>query len=722
MNIIWAFIIFLFCTSQAFTTDVHIENTYYSYHDLGFPLSNRLDHTCVVFKNRLWVIGGSRDGNKSSNDIWWSSDGSTWHLATDSPPFSPRLGHSCLAFDNKLWVIGGVEVKKEMVIAGGGFGRIGGILPRDVFTTKNDVWWSADGINWSRATAAARFSTRHHHSSLVFDNKMWVIGGSRNSSSGEMMGLPHDFDFTKKLLNDVWCSSDGKTWKRINKNSAFAPRESHASLVFNNKMWVIGGHTGPQAEDWEKEIVSSRETAWKALKSEPGYSNEVWCSVDGKNWTQLQTPKSFPPRAGQAVLEFNGELWMLGGYAKSGRNAGAWHSVTGENWENNGVIPHQKAGIFRVERNSPMVATVFQNKMWIVGGEPLDFRVNGSQRDPWYLCSDNVVQCSADGKNWNFPYNRSRFSPRAMHGGAVFNDKMWVISGFGDGAGNDAWWSRDGDHWTSTTLSSPPKMRLGSVKTIVNANNLWVLGHNDNQNYLWSTKDGTSWTIHEKHIEGQNYMSPLYTWDIGLSLKNKMWRIDPYFQSWSQGGVSYSDDGISWTEVLSKAPDFMSTYNTHYYYQGVSFKNRLWIFRGFDEQDGATEIWSSEDGKTWTKAVSKAVFPARQRSTLVVYNDKLWIIGGSRTEWSKGEDKFPHPKDVYLNDVWWSADGIKWNLAVDKAEFPGRAGHVCLTYDGKLWIIGGFDGLQMRDDVWCSINGVDWREVDSSSASRTELN
>ena len=50
------------------------------------------------------------------------------------------------------------------------------------------MWYSANGTTWTEATASAPFSKRDGHSSVVFDNKLWVIAGYDDGS----------------LKNDVW--------------------------------------------------------------------------------------------------------------------------------------------------------------------------------------------------------------------------------------------------------------------------------------------------------------------------------------------------------------------------------------------------------------------------------------------------------------------------------------------------------------------------------------
>ncbi len=63
------------------------------------------------------------------------------------------------------------------------------------------------------------------HSSVVFDNKIWVIGGS----------------FSPNPLNDVWSSTDGITWTEETASAEWGARISHRSVVFNNKIWRTGG-------------------------------------------------------------------------------------------------------------------------------------------------------------------------------------------------------------------------------------------------------------------------------------------------------------------------------------------------------------------------------------------------------------------------------------------------------------------------------------------------
>ena len=80
---------------------------------------------------------------------------------------------------------------------------------------------------WTCARHSASLSRRDGLTSVIFDNKIWVLGGS-------------DWDYDK-YSNDVWYSLDGLNWICATDSAQWAPRSGHTSVVFNNKMWILGG-------------------------------------------------------------------------------------------------------------------------------------------------------------------------------------------------------------------------------------------------------------------------------------------------------------------------------------------------------------------------------------------------------------------------------------------------------------------------------------------------
>lgn len=141
------------------------------------------------------------------NDVWSSSDGASWQLETPAAAWSPRgliLGN--VVFQGRMWVIGGGQY--------------------DVRTFNNDVWSSADGINWELIVDQAPWSPRQFHSISVFDNKIWVLAGGTAESQGG--------------LNDVWYSTDGKQWTQL-APAPWIARHAATTITHNKFLWLVGG-------------------------------------------------------------------------------------------------------------------------------------------------------------------------------------------------------------------------------------------------------------------------------------------------------------------------------------------------------------------------------------------------------------------------------------------------------------------------------------------------
>jgi dihydrofolate reductase len=285
--------------------------------------SARSYHTSVVFDDgtgeKMWVIGGQGSNNTYKKDVWHSTNGVTWKQATATAAFSARNSHTSVVFDNKMWVIGG-------------FDGSGGT------SSKNDVWSSTNGITWTEVRAngaASGFSARYSHTSVVFDDgagkKMWVIAG-RDSRS----------------LNDIWHSTNGATWTKATNSEKFSDRYSHTSVVFNDgdstKMWVIGGYSGKFSK------------------------NDVWNSTNGITWTEATNSAKFSGRETHQSVVFNdndgAKMWVIGGDSAAGRLNDVWNSAEGNSWTE--VKKPNDANGFN-KRDSHQ-SVVFDNKIWVIGG------------------------------------------------------------------------------------------------------------------------------------------------------------------------------------------------------------------------------------------------------------------------------------------------------------------------------------------------------------------
>jgi len=262
----------------------------------------------------------------------------------------------------------------------------------------SEVWSSTDGLNWKLETLQAPWEGRHTAGYAVHRGKMWIVGGDGNQGHYQ---------------TDAWNSPDGVRWNLVNPLVPWAPRVLHHTLVHRNLLWVMGGQTLPQF----------------APAPESVFHNDVWSSPDGITWTR--------------VLE---------------------HAP----WSQRGMIGG---------------GTVFRDRMWLLGGGTYDtptFPKRNFYNDVW---------SSSDGVNWTCHLEAAPWHPRQYHDVAVFDDRLWVMEGY-DGKGNrkDVWSSPDGVAWEE--LPETPWAPRHASSLFVHDNALWVVAGNNMFPDVWKlTRD-----------------------------------------------------------------------------------------------------------------------------------------------------------------------------------------------------------------------------------------
>ncbi len=278
--------------------------------------TGRFGFESVVFKGRLWVIGGSSTNLDYFNDIWYSQDGVSWTRATENPGFPPRRNHQVVEYKGQLWLIGGET---------------------GMYEYENDVWTSKDGVYWTRVDVKEPFPAQVNHQVAVFKGQMWIVGGYGSNSTG----------------NSVWSSKDGAVWTEQIHEAAFPARDGHQLVVFRDKMWIIGGQRGstrfadvwssPDGVTWtqvadlsvsgfkprmlhEAAVYAGR--IWVSGGYVDGYgaANDVWYTRDGVEWKQATESADFVGRLGHQMVNFKGRLWILGGTDNQVARNDIWYS------------------------------------------------------------------------------------------------------------------------------------------------------------------------------------------------------------------------------------------------------------------------------------------------------------------------------------------------------------------------------------------------------------
>lgn len=322
------------------------------------PLDRGVIVGSVVFQGRLWVIGGGSYAttnpdcaNTATNEVWsWDGiDGHEWVRATASAPWLPRLYHNVFVFNNQMWVMAGVHNDKhgaEMLCdvwsspdgmnwssvsnpapwagrhaasvwvyngavymeGGTGLRSSGGPCPNSAGSglPRNDVWrysqQASGAYAWTELLkpGEAPFTPHDAAGALVYNNLMWLIGGWNPELLAPMVAT-----------NEVWNSADGIHWRQIKRNtfipSVFDPLSDWAGrhmagwVVFDNKMWIVGGDD-----------------------NSGHYQSDIWNTNDGAHWVKVTdipqwalTAAGGGPRVLYYTVVFNNgidtQIYVIGG-------------------------------------------------------------------------------------------------------------------------------------------------------------------------------------------------------------------------------------------------------------------------------------------------------------------------------------------------------------------------------------------------------------------------
>ncbi len=202
---------------------------------------------------------------------------------------------------------------------------------------------------------------------------------------------------------------------------------------------------------------------------------------------------------------------------------------------------------------------------------------------------------------------------------------------------------------------------------------------------LWNSADGVTWTkvADETPYDGYSEM---------VVYQGKVWAI--------KGSVWNSTDGLNWTRVLEKTP-----FGVRGYGEIVVHDGKMWHLGSGDD------VWNSTDGVNWTRTIESAPFGNRYGSAVAVYGGKLWLLGGKIPGRLDPPEK-GYPDMTTFNDVWCSADGVKWERVLEHAPWSPRMWFIAREYAGKLWFIGGYDNKNAQNlgDVWFTEDGKTWQQ------------
>ena len=305
---------------------------------------------------------------------------------------------------------------------------------------------------------------------------------------------------------------------------------------------------------------------------------------------------------------------------------------------------------------------------------PLDVSALGSPEVMVSLAPSGLRACYT----WSLVTADAAFAPRDGPGALVKDGRMWLLGGwnpldpehFPEITVNDVWSSADGLTWREDVPN----------------------GSTD----LWSRRHKAGYAVFDDAL-----------WVLGGDLSTGAMQPD----------VWRSPDGITWREVSAAAPWGQRVLHMVWVHDGA-----LWVmggqtlpqFGGPAEARLYNDVWRSRDGADWELVLEHAPWsPRGMMGGEAVHRGRMWLLGG-------GTYDMPElPARRYERDVWSSHDGITWQHDLIEAPWAARQYHEVAVWDGRLFVLEGYDGLGNRADVWYSDDGVSWYElVDTPWAPR----
>jgi hypothetical protein len=292
------------------------------------------------------------------------------------------------------------------------------------------------------------------------------------------------------------------------------------------------------------------------------------------------------------------------------------------------------------------------------------------------------------GPDWICVSEVSPWLSRDSAGHMIFQDEMWLIGGYTPPLLSDVWHSADGMNWTrAADIPEPagidfPIQGVVAGKVLIQASN----------GALYESSDGKVW---EQQLPespwGRRYAAG------SIVFNDRLWVLGGqdgndvlYNDVWS------SSDGLVWRKETDNAGwEPRQLFNAV-----VNFNKKMWIIGGgiteYDPFIAYNDVWSSLDGVQWQKELDSAPWKKRIWHSAVVYKNRIWLLGGYQSE----------PESINLGDVWYSCNGEDWKKLETEHSWSPRHASSVYVYKDRIWVIGG-NSWPLKNDVWSlNISGL----------------
>jgi len=340
-------------------------------------------------QNQFFLIGGRTPLDPDTLPFVIPGASKIWGDVWKSENYGDTWGEILQSDNNTDWP---ARAYFQAVSKGDFMYILGGQNFNDFFQSEffNDVWRSKDGVSWDMVTQDAGWDGRAGLSAVVFNDEIYVMGGSFNNDVAIIPGEEPEAP-ERIYYNDVWKSVDGTHWDRVIEHAPWAPRAGGVAVVKDGYMYMIGGEDGFTCEDSPRC---------------PPYYNDVWRTQNGLDWELVNASCAWSARPGHQVVVAQNRFVLFGGFGL-GPLDGLTHANPMDVWiSNNGKV-------WKNVSNSPWNATnpseiKYDFDAVVVEGEKnksdMIFSFGGDRETFNFFDSFNYL--NVDNDVWKFSYEK----------------------------------------------------------------------------------------------------------------------------------------------------------------------------------------------------------------------------------------------------------------------------------------------------------------------------
>jgi len=325
-----------------------------------------------------------------------------------------------------------------------------------------------------------------------------------------------------------------------------------------------------------------------------------------------------------------------------------------------------------------------------------------------YQVKVNVAKNNPEALKWNQANPNAFDATLETQEHFFLNGKHFVVLGkkfvwFESDPESKLYSTTNGTTWTKETISNASFPVGFGHNIVVSGNKAYCVGYVSGvdtygalqpalEKNLYTSTDGITWTKTAGALDVARVFSPSF--QLGGSIYafggNTQGAFGAFDGSKPAGSLFYPASAISSSTLISTngttfaaSANYTTTMPKRTWAASYVYNNKMYIAGGLSAAGvPLNDVWSSTDGVTWTQ-VSTGAFKARVKASCVSYDNKIWMIGGVVAE-GTCEAGMLVSKD----------GGITWApVAADQdlpASFKARCNaNVFVDANGNLWIIGG---------------------------------